>query len=132
MSRFKKQQRVQVIAFQSNYRLQYGTVVETDSASVRVMVDGEGKTMRFWDTELIAAPNNPSPSKELTITQAYLRELEEDAKQMMDASDLLPNGSGVQRDLRDFAGRQSKIVYLLRQCLQKDGIEVLEAEDVSK
>lgn len=128
MSRFKKEERVQVIAPQSIYLHQYGTVIETDSASVRILIDGETRQSRFWDTELILAPHVPIPGKGLERTQAYLRELGEDAKLMLDASDLLPNGSGVQKDLRDFAGRQSKIVHLLKQTLQQDGITLWEDE----
>lgn len=130
MSRFKKEERVQITSVSSTYLNQFGTVVETDFTSVWVLVDSVSRKMRFADFELIPAPHVPAPGKGLTRTQTYLQELDEDAKLMLDASDLLPNGSGVQKDLRDFAGRQSKIVHLMKQVLQQDGVKLWEDGDV--
>lgn len=132
MSRFKKQERVQVIAAQSFYHLQYGTVIETDSASVRIIVDGENRASRFWDTELVPAPNAPVPKKELTQTQKYLRELDEDTKALMAASVLLPVNSAMRKDLDGFANNQAKIVYNLKLVLKQDGVALWETEDVKQ
>jgi hypothetical protein len=132
MSRFKNQERVQVIANPSGYHLKYGTVVETDTASVRVRVDGEGRGMRFWDTELVPAPHAPAPEKELTQTQKYIRELDEDTKLLFDAAGLYPQGTSVQKDLQAFASHQAKIVYNLKLVLSQDGVTLWEAEDGGK
>lgn len=129
MSQFKKDERVQIAAEKSHYYEQYGTVIEVDTNSVRLILDGEKRPSRFLDGELVSAPYVPAPGKELTRTLAYIRELGEDAKLMLDASDLLPSGSSVQRDLRDFAGRQSKIVYTLKMLLDQDGVKLGEDED---
>lgn len=129
MSQFKEEERVQVIATKSTYLNQYGTVVQAGWDSARINVDGLTGDMRFSDQELVHAPHVPAPGKELLRTQRYLRELDEDTKLMMDASDLLPNGSGVQRNLRDFAKRQAKIVYNMKMLMAQDGVKPLEAED---
>jgi hypothetical protein len=129
MSRFKNEERVQIIANQSNYHLKCGTVVETDSASVRVIVDGEGRSVRFWDTELVPAPSVTLPAKELTHTQKYLRELEEDAKLLYDAAGLLPKGE-TKAGIISAAEQITKITATFRLLLSYDGVTLLEAEDV--
>lgn len=130
MSRFRKDERVQIIATISDYHLQYGTVIETLSASVRIRLDGVDSIMRFWDTELIPAP--PLPVKELTKTQTYLRELDEDAKALTAASHLVPVNSALRKDLDAFAANQTKIVYNLKMLLSQDGVKLWEAEDGGK
>ena len=129
MSQFKLQERVQVIKTLSNYVNSYGTVVETDNASVRVFLDGMDKTLRFWDSELVSAPSVPAPAKELTRTQKYLRELEEDAKLLYDAADLLPKGE-TKAGIISAAEQITKISGTFRLLLQQDGVVLREDEDV--
>lgn len=129
MSRFKHDERVQIIAVGSTYRLQYGTVVETATSSVHVAIDGVDRPLRFWDTELLSAPNVPAPAKELARTQKYLRELDEDAKTLFAASQLVPVNSLMRKELDAFAASQAKIVYNLKLLLKQDGVKLWEAED---
>jgi hypothetical protein len=131
MSRFKIQERVQVIKPESSYCHQYGTVIETDNASVRLIIDGDGRPTRFWDTELIPAPGVPEPGKELTHTQKYLRELEEDAKLLYDAADLLPKGE-TKAGIISAAEQITKITATFRLLLTQDGVTIWEAEDVAR
>lgn len=129
MSRFKTEERVQVIATHSTYLHQFGSVVETDRSSVRVQVDGVKMAMRFSDTELIPAPHVPAPGKELLRTQRYIRELDEDTKLLSNAANLFPQGTSVQKDMQAYATHQAKIVYNLKMLLSQDGIKPLEDED---
>lgn len=131
MSRFKLQERVQIISTSSNYLHQYGTVVETDNSSVRVLIDGLHKNLRFWDTELLSAPHFPLPDKELTKTQEYLRELEEDAKLLYDAADLLPKGE-TKAGVLASAEQIQKITATFRLLLQQDGVTLREEDVVSR
>lgn len=132
MSRFKTEERVQVIATHSSYLHQFGSVVETDRSSVRVLVDGVTMVMRFSDTELIPALHVPAPGKELLRTQRYIRELDEDTKMLSNAASLYPQGSSVQKDLQAFATHQAKIVYNLKMLLSQDGVVFREDEDGGK
>lgn len=133
MSRFKNEERVQIIAVGSAYSLGYGTVVETRPSSVRVRVDGGPQdAMTFWDTELIPAPNVPAPAKEFLRTQKYIRELVEDTKLLRDAAGLLPQGTSAQKDLQAYASHQAKIVASLKAVLRQDGVTFAEDADGGK
>lgn len=72
----------------------------------------------------------PAPAKELTQTLKYLRELDEDAKLLRDASQVCPVNSTLRKDLDAFAASQAKIVYNLKMLLDQDGVTLWEDEDV--
>lgn len=132
LPKFKAQDRVQVDRLGSSYHNLYGTVVEAFDGSHSVLIDGHARPMRFWDNELIEAPASPVPPPELSRTQAYIRELDEDTKQLFTTASLYPQGSTVQKDVQAFAAHQAKIVYNLKLVLHQDGVTVWEAEDGGK
>jgi len=127
---FKDQDRVRVAKQNSTYFKECGTVVGTDSFGHKVLIDGMSRPLRFLSKELEAAPALSSP--ELARTQAYLRELDEDTKQLLDTVSLYPQGTSVQKDMQAFANHQAKIIYNLKLVLSQDGVTLWEAEDGGK
>jgi hypothetical protein len=129
MSRFKNKERVQIIAPGSTYVHQYGTVIETENSSVKVLVDDVERALRFWETEVIAAPHVPAPAKKLPETRKYIRELDEDTKLLFDAAGLFPQGTSVQKDMQAYAKHQAAIIRNLKVTLANDGVNLWEDEN---
>lgn len=128
MSRFKNQERVLIVATGSSYLHQFGTIIETENSSVKVLVDGVERALRFWDTEVVAAPSVPAPAKKLPETRKYIRELDEDTKLLFDAAGLFPQGTSVQKDMHAYAKHQAAIIRNLKVTLANDGVNLWEDE----